>query len=296
MGLWTKEQLRTFIKENKLVTAKDAQDALKDLFAETIQEMLEAEMDTHLGYEKHEKTDKTNRNSRNGKSHKTITSEYGDQEIAVPRDRQGEFEPLVVKKYQSNVTGIEDQIIALYAKGVSTREIQDHLHQLYGIEVSPTLISNVTNKIMPLVKEWQNRPLQSVYAVVFLDAIHFKVKQDGAIVNKAAYMVIGIDLDGNKDVLGMWIGEHESAQFWLSVLNELKNRGAQDILITCVDNLTGFSQAISACYPQTEIQKCIIHQIRNSTRYVSYKDLKKVTADLKPIHLTFVGFYWSPTK
>lgn len=284
MGLWTKEQLRAFIKENKLVTAKDAQDALKDLFAETIQEMLEAEMDTHLGYEKHEKTDKTNRNSRNGKSHKTITSEYGDQEIAVPRDRQGEFEPLVVKKYQSNVTGIEDQIIALYAKGVSTREIQDHLHQLYGIEVSPTLISNVTNKIMPLVKEWQNRPLQSVYAVVFLDAFHFKVKQDGAIVNKAAYMVIGIDLDGNKDVLGMWIGEHESAKFWLSVLNELKNRGVQDILITCVDNLTGFSQAISACYPQTEIQKCIIHQIRNSTRYVSYKDLKKVTADLKPIY------------
>ncbi len=176
MGLWTKEQLRTFIKENKLVTAQDAQNALKDLFAETIQEMLEAEMDTHLGYVKHDTTEKTTANSRNGKSRKKITSEYGEQEIAVPRDRQGEFEPLVVKKFQSNVTGIEDQIIALYAKGVSTREIQDHLQQLYGIEVSPTLISNVTHKIMPLVKEWQNRPLQSVYAVVFLDAIHFKVK------------------------------------------------------------------------------------------------------------------------
>src|SRR5690606_20819181 len=208
----------------------------------------------------------------------------GEQEIIVPRDRLGEFEPLVVKKHQSNVTGIEEQIIALYAKGVSTREIQDHLQQLYGIEVSPTLISNVTNKVIPMVKEWQNRPLQSVYAVVFLDAIHFKVKQDGAIVNKAAYMVIGIDLDGNKDFLGMWVGENESAKFWLNVLNELKNRGVQDILITCVDNLTGFSQAISACYPATEIQKCIIHQIRNSTRYVSYKDLKKVTADLKPIY------------
>ena len=218
------------------------------------------------------------------RARRTVVSEYGEQEIAVPRDRQGEFEPLVVKKHQSNVTGIEDQIIALYAKGVSTREIQDHLQNLYGIEVSPTLISNVTNKIVPLIKEWQNRPLQGVYAVVFLDAIHFKVKQDGAIVNKAAYMVIGIDLDGNKDVLGMWIGENESAKFWLSVLNELKNRGVQDILITCVDNLTGFSQAISACYPKTEIQKCIIHQIRNSTRYVSYKDLKKVTADLKPIY------------
>jgi transposase-like protein len=284
MGLWTKQQLRAFIKENNLVTAKDAQDALKDLFAETIQEMLEAEMDSHLGYEKHDVKTKTTSNSRNGKSKKTVVSEYGEQEISVPRDRLGEFEPLVVKKHQSNVTGIEDQIIALYAKGVSTREIQDHLQNMYGIEVSPTLISNVTNKIVPMIKEWQNRPLQGVYAVVFLDAIHFKVKQDGAIVNKAAYMVIGIDLDGNKDVLGMWIGENESAKFWLSVLNELKNRGVQDILITCVDNLAGFSQAIAACYPETEIQKCIIHQIRNSTRYVSYKDLKKVTADLKPIY------------
>lgn len=284
MGLWTKEQLRAFIKENKLVTAQDAQNALKDLFAETIQEMLEAEMDTHLGYEKHETKAKVTPNSRNGKSKKTVVSEYGEQEIQVPRDRLSEFEPLVVKKHQSNVTGIEDQIVALYAKGVSTREIQDHLQNLYGIEVSPTLISNVTNKLLPLIKEWQNRPLQGVYAVVFLDAIHFKVKQDGAIVNKAAYMAIGIDLDGNKDVLGMWIGENESAKFWLSVLNELKNRGVQDVLITCVDNLTGFSQAISACYPNTEIQKCIIHQIRNSTRYVSYKDLKKVTADLKPIY------------
>jgi putative transposase len=279
MGLWTKEQLRQFIKENKLVTAQDAQNALKDLFAATIQEMLEAEMDTHLGYDKQDVKSKQTTNSRNGKSRKTVTSEYGDQEITIPRDRQGEFEPLVVKKHQSNVTGIEDQIVALYAKGVSTRDIQDHLANLYGIDVSATLISNVTNKIVPLIKEWQNRPLQGVYAVVFLDAIHFKVKQDGSIVNKAAYMVIGIDLDGNKDVLGMWIGENESAKFWLSVLNELKNRGVQDILITCVDNLTGFSQAISACYPQTEIQKCIIHQIRNSTRYVSYKDLKKVTAE-----------------
>ncbi len=206
MGLWTKEQLRSFIKENNLVTAQDAQNALKDLFAETLQEMLEAEMDTHLGYSKHDVQNKQTKNSRNGKSKKIVTSEYGDQEIAVPRDRLGEFEPLVVKKHQSNVTGIEDQIVALYAKGVSTREIQDHLQNLYGLEVSPTFISNVTNKIIPLIKEWQNRPLQGVYAVVFLDAIHFKVKQDGAIVNKAAYLVIGIDMDGNKDVLGMWIG------------------------------------------------------------------------------------------
>ncbi|WP_138756415.1 IS256 family transposase [Paenibacillus sinopodophylli] len=259
-------------------------DFISLLFAETIQEMLEAEMDEHLGYQKHETQKKQTSNSRNGKSKKNIISEYGEQEIAVPRDREGEFEPLVVKKHQSNVTGIEDQMIALYAKGVRTREIQDHLQNLYGIEVSSTFISNVTNKIIPLIKEWQNRPLQGVYPVVFLDAIHFKLKQDGAIVNKAAYMVIGIDLDGCKDVLGMWIGENESSKFWLSVLNDLKNRGVQDILLTCVDNLTGFTEAISACYPLTEIQKCIVHQIRNSTRFVSYKDLKKVTADLKPLY------------
>lgn len=281
---FSKDQVKAFIKDNDLKTIADVQSALKELFADTLQEMLEAELDHHLGYAKHDVANKQTNNSRNGKTKKTITSEYGEQEIRVPRDRNGEFEPMIVKKHQSNVSGIEDQIIAMYAKGVSTRDIQDHLSHLYGIEVSPTMISNVTNKLIPLIKEWQNRPLQSVYAVVFMDAIHFKVKQDGAIVNKAAYMVIGIDLDGNKDVLGMWIGENESAKFWLSVLNDLKNRGVQDILIACVDNLTGFSQAISACYPKTEIQKCVIHQIRNSTRYVSYKDLKKVTADLKPIY------------
>ena len=282
--LVSKQQLRQFIKENKMASVQDVQDMLKVLFAETLQEMLEAELDDTLGYAKHDVQNKRTTNSRNGKTRKRVTSEFGELEIAVPRDRDGEFEPQAVKKHQSNVTGIEDQIIALYAKGVSTREIQDHLDNLYGIEVSPTLISNVTNKILPLIQEWQNRPLQSVYAVVFLDAIHFKVKQDGHIINKAAYMAIGIDLDGKKDVLGMWIGENESAKFWLNVLNELKNRGVQDILITCVDNLSGFSQAISAAFPNTEIQKCIIHQIRNSTRYVSYKDLKQVTADLKPIY------------
>ncbi|MCT2194747.1 IS256 family transposase [Paenibacillus sp. p3-SID1389] len=280
---FSRDQVKAFIKDNDLKTMADVQSALKELFADTLQEMLETELDHELGYAKHDVANKQTKNSRNGKSKKMITSEYGEQEIRVPRDRNGEFEPMIVKKHQSNVTGIEEQIIAMYAKGVSTRDIQDHLAHLYGIDVSPTMISNVTNKLIPLVKQWQNRPLQGVYAVVFMDAIHFKVKQDGAIVNKAAYMVIGIDLDGNKDVLGMWIGENESSKFWFSMLNDLKNRGVQDILITCVDNLTGFSQAITAC-PNTEIQKCVIHQIRNSTRYVSYKDLKKVTADLKPIY------------
>ncbi|WP_338463180.1 IS256 family transposase [Brevibacillus borstelensis] len=282
--MMSKEQIKQWIKEKNMKSVDDVQSALKDLFADTIQEMLEAEIESSLGYAKHDMKNKRTTNSRNGYSKKTVRSEYGDVDIQVPRDREGDFEPNIVKKHQSNVTGIEDQILALYAKGVSTRDIQDHLQQLYGIEVSPTLISNVTNKIVPMIKEWQNRPLQAVYAGVFLDAIHFKVKQDGAIVNKAAYMVIGIDLDGHKDVLGIWIGENESAKFWLHVLNELKNRGVQDILITSVDNLRGFTEAISACYPKTEIQKCVIHQIRNSIKYVSYKDLKKITSELKPIY------------
>ncbi|MCM3561563.1 IS256 family transposase [Brevibacillus borstelensis] len=282
--MMSKEQIKQWIKEKNMKSVDDVQSALKDLFADTIQEMLEAEIESSLEYAKHDMKNKRTTNSRNGYSKKTVRSEYGDVDIQVPRDREGDFEPNIVKKHQSNVTGIEDQILALYAKGVSTRDIQDHLQQLYGIEVSPTLISNVTNKIVPMIKEWQNRPLQAVYAVVFLDAIHFKVKQDGAIVNKAAYMVIGIDLDGHKDVLGIWIGENESAKFWLHVLNELKNRGVQDILITSVDNLRGFTEAISACYPKTEIQKCVIHQIRNSIKYVSYKDLKKITSELKPIY------------
>jgi len=282
--LVSRAEIKQFIKENNLKSVEDIHNVLKDLFAETLQEMLEAELDTTLGYEKNDVQNKRTSNRRNGHSTKTVRSEFGEIDIQIPRDREGEHDPLIVKKHQKNVTGIEDQVLALYAKGVSTRDIQDHLERLYGIEVSPTLISNITNKIMPMVKEWQNRPLQKIYAAVFLDAIHFKVKQDGQIVNKAAYMVIGIDLDGNKDVLGIWIGENESAKFWLTVLNELRNRGVQDILIVSVDNLNGFSEAISACYPDAEIQKCIVHQVRNSIRYVSYKDVKKITAALKTIY------------
>ena len=280
----SKEFLKQFIKENDLKSTEDVQAALRDLFASTMQGMLEAELDTHLGYAKHDTKNKTTDNSRNGHSRKTLTSEYGDVEISVPRDRKGEFEPEIIKKNQTNTVGIEEQVIALYARGVSTRDIQAHLHQLYGLDVSPTLISNITDKLLPMIKEWQSRPLQSVYAVVFLDAIHYKVKQDGQVVNKAAYMVVGIDLEGQKDVLGIWIGENESAKFWLTVLNELKSRGVEDILITCVDNLKGFSEAIAACYPKSDIQKCVVHQIRNSLKYVSYKDYKAVTAALKPIY------------
>jgi len=284
MAMVSKEQLRQFIKENDLKSTEDVQTALRDLFASTMQEILEAELETTLGYAKHDIKNKDTDNSRNGHSRKTLSSEYGEVEIAVPRDRKGEFEPEIIKKHQTNTAGIEEQIIAMYARGVSTRDIQSHLHELYGLEISPTLISNVTDKLLPLIKEWQNRPLQTVYAVVFLDAIHFKVKQEGRVVSKAAYMVIGIDLEGQKDVLGMWIGENESSKFWLTVLNELKGRGVEDILIISVDNLKGFSEAISACYPKTDIQKCVVHQIRNSLKYVSYKDYKAITAALKPIY------------
>jgi transposase-like protein len=284
MGILSKEQIRELIKEKNLVTATDVQDMLKDMFSETLQEMLEAELDTELGYPKNGSIPEAGVNRRNGHTKKTVRSEYGELELTVPRDREGDFEPAVVKKRQKDVTGIEEQILALYAKGVTVRDIQAHLNQLYGIDVSPTLISNVTNRIMPLIRDWQSRPLQRAYAVVFLDAIHYKVKQEGHIVNKAVYMVIGIDFDGNKDVLGMWIGEHETSKFWLTVLNELKNRGVEDILICCVDNLTGFSDAIRACYPNTEIQKCVVHQIRNSIRYVSYKDTKKLLVNLKPVY------------
>jgi transposase-like protein len=284
MGLLTKEQIRALIKERNMKTTEDISSMLKDLFSDTLQEILEAELDTTLGYEKNETGSNPGSNRRNGHSKKTVVSEYGDSEIAVPRDRDGEHEPLIVKKHQKNLTGIEEQIIALYSKGMTVRDIQDHLNRMYGVEVSPTLISNVTNKLMPIIKEWQNRPLEKTYAAVFLDAIYYKVRQEGAIVNKAAYMVIGIDLDGRKDVLGMWIGEHETSKFWLVVLNELRNRGVQDILIFCVDNLKGFSEAIAASFPDAEIQKCVVHQIRNSVRYVSYKDVKKVLADLKPVY------------
>jgi putative transposase len=284
MGLLSREQVKQLIKERNIKSVEDIESAVKDLFADSLQAMLEAEMDGHLGYEKNDSENKETTNRRNGHDSKKLRSSYGDMEIDVPRDRDASFDPIIVKKRERSISRIESQIIALYAKGVSVREIQDHLEQIYGIDVSPTLISNITDKIVPLIREWQSRPLEETYAVVFLDAIHYKVRQDGQITNKAAYVVIGIDLEGRKDVLGIWIGESESAKFWLSVLNEMKNRGVLDILIASVDNLNGFSEAITAAYPKSEIQKCIVHQVRNSVRYVSYKDIKQVTRDLKNIY------------
>ncbi|MDD4754402.1 MAG: IS256 family transposase [Desulfitobacteriaceae bacterium] len=262
----------------------DVHTMLKDLFKDTIQKVLEAEMDTHLGYEKHDPNGDHSGNSRNGYSKKTVQTQMGKTELKVPRDRNGEFEPQIIKKYETTANELEEQIIAMYAKGMSTRDIEDHMRDIYGVEVSPTMVSKVTDKIMPIIAEWQARPLDRVYPIVFLDAIHFKVRKDNRIINKAAYSVLAVNINGQKEVLGIWIGENESASFWLGVCNDLKNRGVEDILIACKDGLSGFSEAINTVFPRTRIQLCVIHQIRNSMKYVSYKEQKVVLADLKKVY------------
>jgi len=265
-------------------TVEDIQEKLKNLFKDTLQEIFEAEMDEHLGYPKHDPAGNNTGNSRNGYSKKKIKTRYGKTEIAVPRDRNAEFEPQIIKKYETTANHLEDQIIAMYAKGLSTRDIENHMQDIYGVDVSPATVSKITDKILPLITEWQSRPLERVYPIVFLDAIHFKVRQDNRIINKAAYSVLGINTAGHKDILGIWIGEHESAKFWLRVCNDLKNRGVDDILVACKDGLSGFSEAINTVFPRTEIQLCVIHQIRNSMKYVSYKEQKQVMTDLKKVY------------
>jgi len=223
-------------------------------------------------------------NSRNGYSKKTIKTRAGEAEIDIPRDRNGEFEPQIIRKYQTTANDLEDRIVAMYAKGMSTRDIEDQMRDIYGVEVSPALVSKVTDKILPQITEWQSRPLEAVYPIMYLDAIHFKVKKENRIVIKAAYTVLALTVTGHKDILGIWIGESESASFWLGVLNDLKSRGVEDVLIVCKDGLTGFSEAINAVYPQIELQLCVIHQFQNSMKYVSYKDRKLLMADLKLVY------------
>ncbi|ABI67509.1 IS256 family transposase [Syntrophomonas wolfei] len=265
-------------------TVEDIQSMIKALFKDTVQVVLEAEIDEHLGYEKHSIEGNNSGNSRNGYSKKSIKTNYGVTELNVPRDRNGQFEPQIIKKYQTMANGIDEQVIAMYAKGMSTRDIEEHLKAIYGIDISPSLVSRITDKIMPQVSEWQSRPLDRLYPIVFLDAIHFKVRKDNRIINKAAYTVLGINTEGQKDILGIWIGENESASFWLGVCNDLKSRGVDDILIACKDGLSGFSEAINTVFPQTEIQLCIIHQIRNSLKYVPYKERKQLMVDLKKVY------------
>jgi len=253
------------------------------MFKDALQEMMNAEFDKSMGYSKYDKkSDKTN--YRNGTTKKNLKSEFGEFEFETPRDRNGEFEPKIVPKNTRDVSGIEDKIISLYARGLTTREINEQIQVLYGIEVSATMVSNITNQIIPEIKEWQERPLDNVYPIIFIDAVHFSVREENRVIKKAAYVVLCINKEGYKEILGIWIGENESFKFWLGVLNDLKQRGIQDILIMCSDNLTGIKQAIETAYPNTVQQSYIVHMIRNSVKFVSYKDLKTFCSDLKTIY------------
>ena len=280
-----REKMSNLLQELKVNSMEDIHDLFKEMIGTFLENGLEGELDEELGYTKYDYKNKATDNSRNGTSPKKVRSSYGEIDLNVPRDRKGEFEPELVKKQQTSISGdIEEKILSMYAKGMTTSDIEAHIRDIYGLSVSDSTISRITDKILPLVKEWQSRPLESVYAVVFMDAIHFHVRSEGQIIKKAVYIAIGINMEGTREVLGMWIGENESAKFWLSVLNGLKNRGLEDILIACVDGLSGFPGAIEAAYPKTEIQQCIIHQIRNSTKYVSYKDIKVLMSDLKEVY------------
>jgi putative transposase len=257
---------------------------LKQLTKRLVERALEGEMTTHLGYEKHSPEGKNTGNSRNGKSSKRVKGEFGEVELEVPRDRNAEFEPQLVKKGQRRLPGFDEKVIALYARGMTTREIQGHLHELYGVEVSPTLISNVTDAVLEEVKAWQNRGLEAVYPIVYLDAVHLKLRSEGHVQSQAVYLALGVNLEGHKELLGLWVGEAEGAKFWLNVLTELNNRGVQDILVACVDGLKGFPEAIETVFPKTEVQLCIVHLVRNSLRYVSWKERRHAAQDLRMIY------------
>ena len=247
-----------------------------------MEQMLKAELDEHLDYEYGENP--LSLNTRNGSSKKTVKSSYGNIDLNIPRDREGSFEPQALKKYQKDISNIENQIISMYAKGMTTRDISTHIKEIYGFGISESMVSKITNKILPTIEEWQNRPLEKVYPFVFLDAIHYHVRENNIVVKKAVYIALGYNSEGYKEILGKWVGENESSKYWLLVLNQLKERGLEDILIVSTDNLSGFSQAIESVYPKTEIQKCVIHQIRNSTKFVSYRDIKELMKDLKTVY------------
>ena len=274
--------IRALLQEYEIESAQDIQDALKDLLGSTIKEMMESEMDEHMGYQKSQRSDSDN--YRNGYKTKQINSSYGNMTIDVPQDRKSTFEPKVAKKRQKDISDIDQKIISMYAKGMTNRQISDTLVDIYGFEASESFISDVTDKIIPQIEEWQKRPLNSIYPVVFIDAIHYSVRDNGVIRKLAAYIMLGINLEGKKEVLTIQVGENESAKYWLSVLNELKNRGVKDVLIICADGLTGIKDAINAAFPETEYQRCIVHQVRNTLKYVSDKDRKEFSADLKKIY------------
>ena len=274
--------IHQLLEEYDIQTAEDIQDALKDLLGGTIKEMMEAEMDNHLGYEKSQRSDSDD--YRNGYKEKQVNSSYGSMKIEVPQDRKSTFEPQIVKKRQKDISDIDQKIISMYAKGMTTRQISDTIEDIYGFETSEGFISDVTDKILPQIEDWQNRPLDDVYPIIYIDAIHYSVRDNGIIRKLAAYVIFGINKDGIKEVLSITVGENESSKYWLSVLNELKNRGVKDILIICADGLTGIKEAIAAAFPKTEYQRCIVHQVRNTLKYVPDKDRKAFAADLKTIY------------
>lgn len=278
-----KRLVQEFLKSGEFRTANDVHDALKDLFKDALQEMLNAELTEHLGYEKNEYTE-DNENYRNGYSQKTVHSSEGDIKLNIPRDRQGTFDPIIVEKGQKDISNIEQKIIRMYARGMSNQNIYEEMQELYGIKVTPDMVTAITDKIIPEIREWQKRQLEEQYAIVFVDATYFNVKQDGIVVKKAVYIGLGVTMTGEKEILGFYIGDSESAKYWTSILNELKNRGVKDILIMCADGLKGLKEAISTVYPMTEFQRCIVHMIRNTLQYVSYKDRKELAKDLKQIY------------
>ncbi len=277
-----KELVSQMMKEQEIDGLADLQEVLKEMLKSGVEELLSAELEDELGYKKYER--KTKKNSRNGSSKKTVRSDYGNLELDIPRDRLWEFEPKAVPKHSKDISAIEDKVISMYAKGMSQRDISAHIEDMYGIPLSASLVSKMTDKIIPLVEQWQNRALEERYPFIFMDAIHYKVKHDNRIVKKAAYVVLGINLEGFKDILGIWIGENESSKFWLKILTDLRNRGVKKVDIFSVDGLTGFKEAILASYPDSIIQRCVIHQIRSSTKYVSYKDIKPLMKDLKAVY------------
>lgn len=274
--------IQGLLQEYDIETADDIQDALKDLLSGTLKEMLEAEMDGHLGYDRYERSDEPN--YRNGTKPKRVRSKYGEFEVDMPQDRRSSFEPQILPKRKKDISAIDDKIISMYAKGMTVRQISETIEDIYGFEVSEGMVSDITDKLLPKIEEWQNRPLSAVYPVVFIDAVHFSVRDDGVIRKLAAYVVLGINEDGKKEVLTITIGENESSKYWLSVLNSLKNRGIKDILILCSDGLTGIKEAITAAFPSTEQQRCIVHMVRNTLKYVANKDMKAFAKDLKTIY------------
>ncbi|GAB6886736.1 IS256-like element ISSod18 family transposase [Desulfothermus okinawensis JCM 13304] len=287
--LVNKEEIIKLYKEGKVKDSEGLDGILKKVMKDIIETLYQAELTEFLGYSPYDKSNKHTDNSRNGYTSKQVRSILGEIDLNVPRDRKGGYDPLVIKKGQRDITGMEDKILSMYAKGMSCRDIQDHLNSIYGVEVSSESISRITDSVLEKAKEWQNRPLESIYAIVFLDAIFLKARVDGTVKNTAVYTMLGITLEGKKECLGIWILETESSKFWLGVLNELKNRGVKDVLIFATDGLPGFSDAISAVFPKAEHQSCLVHQMRNSLKYVSYKHRKELAKDLKKI-------YTSPTE